>query len=286
MPDPQRLLNTLRQATIAFRNAPGLYGRYLELPSDTEDVLVAGDLHGNLINFKKLLDYADLARRPRRHFVVQEVIHGSALYEAGGDQSHRLVDLVAALKCLHPTRVHYLLGNHELSQWTDQAITKDGMELNQVFRLGVSTAYGENGERIYQAYCELFSALPVAIRLPNGVFLSHSVPGGKRLKDWQLTSLQKDAFSKEDFTLGGAVHALVWGRDVSPETTRRFLEKVKADLLVTGHLPCDEGYMVPNSQQLIVDSKDDAATAVLIPAQRPLSHADLLAGLIKLNQLP
>lgn len=286
MPDPQRLLNTLRQATIAFRNAPGLHGRYLELPSDTEDVLVAGDLHGNLINFKKLLDFADLARRPRRHFVVQEVIHGAALYDAGGDQSHRLVDLVAALKCLHPTRVHYLLGNHELAQWTDQAITKNGADLNHVFRLGVSTAYGESGERIYQAYCDLFSALPVAIRLPNGVFLSHSVPGSKRLQDWHLASLQKDAFCKEDFLLGGAVHSLVWGRDVAADTTRRFLEKVKADLLVSGHLPCEEGYMIPNGQQLIVDSKDEEATAVLIPTQKPLSHANLLAGLIKLNRLP
>lgn len=286
MPDPLRLLNTLRQAAVAFRNAPGLHGRFLELPAETEDVLVAGDLHGHLANFKKLLDFADLARRPRRHFVVQEMIHGATLYDSGGDQSHRLVDLVAALKCLYPTRVHYLLGNHELAQWTDQAITKNGEDLNHLFRLGVSTAYGEYGLRIYQAYCDLFSVLPVAIRLPNRVFLSHSVPGAKRLSNWQLSMLEKESFLKEDFLFGGAVHSLVWGRDVAAETTRRFLEKVDADLLVSGHLPCDDGHHVPNPHQLIIDSKDDEGTAVLIPAQRPLTHADLLAGLIKLKQLP
>ncbi|HMP04080.1 MAG TPA: metallophosphoesterase [Gemmatales bacterium] len=286
MPDPQRLLNTLRQATIAFRNAPGLHGRYLELPPEAEDVVVAGDLHGNLVNFKKLLDYADLARRPRRHFVVQELIHGATLYDEGGDQSHRLVDLVAALKCLHPTRVHYLLGNHELAQWTSQAITKNGADLNHIFMVGISTAYGDFADRIYQAYCDLFSALPVAIRLANRIFLSHSLPGIKRLGDWKLSQIQKEVFLKEDFLLGGAVHSLVWGRDLGADTVQRFLERVDADLLVTGHIPCDDGYQIPNPRQLIIDSKDEYGAAVLIPARAPLEHADLLAGLIRLGQLP
>ena len=59
-------------------------------------VLVAGDLHGHVENFRQLLIRADLANHPRRHFVLQEVLHGPFLYPGGGEKSHQLLDLVAA----------------------------------------------------------------------------------------------------------------------------------------------------------------------------------------------
>ena len=86
-------------AESAAAKQTGRQGRFIEL-QDVDEVLVAGDLHGNLDNFKKLFELADLGQRPRRHFVLQELIHGPFRYpNSGGDQSHRLLDLVAeALK--------------------------------------------------------------------------------------------------------------------------------------------------------------------------------------------
>src|SRR5438128_1385887 len=134
MPDPVRLLNTIKKATDCFRRTPGRTGRLIEL-TDVEDVLIAGDLHGHVGNFRKLLDAADLANHPKRHFVVQELIHGSLpCTEPSVDQSHRLVDLTCATKCLYPKQVHYLLGNHELSQWTDRSIMKNDQNLNSLFQ--------------------------------------------------------------------------------------------------------------------------------------------------------
>src|SRR5262245_39179082 len=165
MPDPTKLLHTLHQAVQAFRNTPGRQGRFIQL-ADVDSVFVVGDLHGHVANFKRVLDLAELAKHPRRHLVLQELIHGSQRYpNDGGDQSHRLLDLLAALKCQYPNRVHMLLGNHELSQWTDHDISKnDDEHLNDLFQLGVRTAYGDKADEIYQAYCELFAALPVGIR--------------------------------------------------------------------------------------------------------------------------
>src|SRR5437773_2092872 len=54
MPDPVRLLRTLRQAEQAFRATPGRRGRLIAL-DDAAEVLVAGDLHGNVENFRLLL---------------------------------------------------------------------------------------------------------------------------------------------------------------------------------------------------------------------------------------
>jgi hypothetical protein len=282
MPEPTRLLPTLHKAIDAFQTTPGRNGRFVQL-TVVSDVFVAGDLHGNIENFKRILDLADLQKHRKRHLVLQELVHGPFRYpKTGGDQSHRLVDLLAALKCQYPARVHCLLGNHELSQWTNRSITKGNEDLNQLFRLGIETAYGGAADEIYAAYLKLFAALPVAIRTPNRVLLSHSLPVASRLDEWELSKLGEDD-SDDAFKLGGSVHCVVWGRDTDQQTAERYLSKVEADLLVTGHIPQDEGFTVPNDRQLILDSKDEMGCACLIPTERPLTHQDLIAGIVRLR---
>ncbi len=284
MPDPVRLHNTILKSVDCFRRTPGRTGRLIEL-ADAEDVLVAGDLHGHVVNYRKLLDFADLPNHPRRHFVVQELIHGRQYYLDGSDQSHRLVDLVAATKCLYPTRFHYLLGNHEMAQWTERAIAKHDKDLNSLFRQGIEHAYGQHGDNIYESYKELFRAIPAAIRLPNRVFLAHTCPGLKRLADWTLRELEKDALRPEDISLGGGLHAAVWGRETTLATVQKYLKIVNADLLVSGHIHCDQGHAVPNPLQLILDCKDENGSACRMHCDLLLTEPELLAGIVKVATL-
>jgi hypothetical protein len=93
MPDPDRLLSTLRKAIQAFRDTPGRRGRSIVL-TEARDVLATGDLHGNVENFRQVLHKADLGNHPGRQLVLQEVIHGPFRYAAGGDKSHQLLDLI------------------------------------------------------------------------------------------------------------------------------------------------------------------------------------------------
>jgi hypothetical protein len=277
MPDPDRLLTTLRRAVQAFRETPGRRGRVVDLVGAGE-VLVAGDLHGNLENFRLLLERADLRGHAGRHFVLQELIHGPYRYPAGGDKSHQLLDLLAALKCQFPRQVHMLLGNHELAQATQRRISKGDEDLNQAFREGLGSAYGPRAADVYAAYQQLFAAIPVALRSPNRVLVSHSLPPASRLADFDPAALGRDESTEADLMPGGSVHMVVWGRDTRPETAAAFLGKMDADLLVTGHIPCDRGFDLPNDRQLIVDSVATPAAYCLFPCDRPLTHADLVAS--------
>jgi hypothetical protein len=281
MPDPNRLLNTLRRSIQAFRDTPGRRGRLVSLEA-AQEVLIAGDLHGNLANFSLLLKRADLAGHPERHLVLQEVIHGPHLYPAGGDKSHQLLDLLAALKGQFPRQVHFLLGNHELAQWVDQEVGKGDAKLNGLFRLGVENAYGSRADEVYAAYLELFSVVPLAMRTPNRVFLSHSLPSAKRLPTFDVTVLERDEPAPADLQPGGSVHSLLWGRDTSADTAKAFLARVDADLLITGHIPCEKGFEAPSERQLILDSLGSPACCCLFPTDHPLSLADLLAGVATL----
>jgi Calcineurin-like phosphoesterase len=275
MPEPDRLLSTLRRAAQACRDTPGRRGRVVTLDG-AADVLVAGDLHGNLENFRQLLHRADLAKNPHRHLVLQELIHGPHRYPEGGDKSHQLVDLVAALKVQYPRQVHYLLGNHELAQWTDRPIGKEDVDLAEQFWLGTYAAYGDRAEEVYLTYLELFGVVPLAVRTVNRVFLSHSLPSAGRLGTFDPAVLERDEADPGDLLPGGSVYSLVWGRDVSAANVAEFVRRVDADLLVTGHIPCDEGFAVPNDRQLILDSLGSPACCCLFPADRPLTHQDLV----------
>ncbi len=275
MPDAGRLLATLHKAEQLFRDTPGRRGRVVFL-EDTPGILIAGDLHGHLGNFRLLLEKADLARHPARHLVLQEVIHGPYYYPAGGDKSHQLLDLVAALKCQFPRQVHFLLGNHELAQLMARRIAKEEVDLNEHFREGVGTAYGAQAPEVYAAYCRLFAAIPVALRTANRIWLSHSLPPGSKLEAFDAAALQRDPTAAEDLMPGGSIHSLLWGRDTRAETAAAFLARVDADLLITGHVPCDNGFAAPNNQQLILDCAGSPAGYCLFPTDRPLTHAELV----------
>jgi len=276
MPDPDKLLRTLHQAVAHFRATPGRRGRVVVL-DPAEDVLVVGDLHGHVENFRVAMQRAELGTHPDRHLVLQEAIHGSFRYPAGGDKSHQLLDLIAALKCQYPRQVHFLLGNHELSQWTHRRIAKnDDEDLNDLFRQGVGTAYAAQAGAVYSAYLELFAAAPVAVRTPNRVFISHSLPSPMSLTPSFLAGLEKEKVGEADWLPGGCIHSIVWDRDIRAATAVAFLRHVDADLLITGHIPSEGGFAVPNDRRIILDAMGSPAGYCLFPCGRPLTHLELV----------
>jgi hypothetical protein len=275
MPDPERILTTLRRAIQHFCDTPGRRGRVVSL-QDASEVFISGDLHGNLENFRRLLTIADLAHNPRRHFVLQEVVHGPFHYPAGGDKSHQLLDLLAALKCQYPRQVHFLLGNHELAQCTQRRIAKGDLDLNQCFREGVGTAYGGRAPEVYAAYLELLGVVPVVLRTPNRILLSHSLPPASKLESFDPSVLERDETTEADVVPGGSVHSVVWGRDTRAETAAAYLAKMNADLLISGHVPCDNGFDTPNDRQLLLDSLGAVACFCLFPTDRPLTLSELV----------
>ena len=208
--------------------------------------------------------------------MLQEVVHGPFQYPQGGDKSHQLLDLIAALKCQFPARVHFLLGNHELAQWQNQRIGKGDVDQNQWFYAGVETAYADQAEKIYAAYLELFDAADLALRTENRVFISHTFPSAKNLPRFDPAVLEQEQIADEEKKLGGVVHSLVWNRDLSQANAEAFLRKVDADWLITGHIPCEQGFMVPNDRQIILDALGTPACYCLFPTDRPVTQQELL----------
>lgn len=283
MPDPEKLNNMLHRVTDAVRQTPGRRGRFVEL-TDADEVIVAGDMHGHIGNFQTVYKAADLAKNPRRHLVLQEVVHGKFHYPNGGDKSHQLLDLFTALKCQFPRQVHLLMGNHELSQWTDRPVMKNDADLNTLFKDGVNNAYGPKwGPEIYAGYMRLFGVLPLALRTTNRIFISHSLPRPKYADRFELKQLEAESFTPADFDVAGPVYELLWGRDVKTEHSRAFLNKVDADWLVSGHIAFDEGYSFPSEHHLIVDCCASPAAYAHLDLKSPLTIDTFRSSLRMIN---
>ncbi|HZW32744.1 MAG TPA: metallophosphoesterase [Isosphaeraceae bacterium] len=276
MPDPHKRLNTIRRAIELTRATPGRAGGIIT-PERVDEVMVVGDLHGNLSAFTEVLRRAALDRHPGRHLILQELIHGKLMYPGdGGDRSHQLLDLFTALKGQYPDRVHLILGNHELSEMTGRVIVKDGETLNEKFRAGITTAYGAGAGEIFQAYKELFAALPLAIRTANRVFVCHTIPDGDSLDALDLDLLAADTWPPEALERHGTIYALTWGRDTAGETADRFAAMVDADWFITGHQPCDEGFRLANHRQIIIDGTNPFPAYCLFPTTKPMTIGSLL----------
>ena len=278
MPDPIKVLATVRRATDLFRRTPGRSGGLIRLDAAAE-VMIVGDLHGNIPAFIKVLDAAALASHPARHLVLQELVHGPRFYpDDAGDRSHQLVDLVCALKCQYPDRVHLILGNHELSELTDRPIAKGGVALNALFKQGLETAYGAMAGEIHAAYLELFAALPLACRTANRVFLCHTIPDPKDVEKLAPEVFAADSWPKDWTCRGGPVYGITWGRCTEADNTEAFAAVVDADLFINGHQPCEEGFRQPSPRQLIIDGTDPYPAYCLFDAQGPVTIESLVAS--------
>lgn len=280
----ENIIAVFAQAAEANRQTPGREGNVIALTPDlAEEVMVTGDLHGHRRNFNLIRRIAALDAFPRRHLLLQEACHGGSGYpHKGGCMSHTVIEDIARLKTRYPERVHFMLGNHELAELADYPIQKNKQMLNVAFRMGLQHMYGEATEKIREAILGFLRSCPLAMRLPTGVFISHSVPDHVDSREFD-----KAIFSREmdplEFYERGEIFRLVWGRDYRPENAQVFAESMGARILINGHEPCSGGFSVPNPTQIILDCCGEKASYVVLPMDVELSQSEIVERIQRLE---
>lgn len=277
------VIATYQQATEANEQTACRQGNVIVITADdADDVMITADLHGHRRNFNSIRKIADLENHPRRHLVLQEVCHGGPTYPAnGGCMSHAMLEDVARLKASFPERVHFLLSNHELAELTDYPIIKSKKMLNLMFRLGLQETYGAAAEKVREAYTAFIRSCPLAVRLPGGVFVCHSLPERMETRNFDRGIFQRP-LDAVDLLEHGDVFDLVWGRDYRPENAQAFAKLVSAKVLIHGHEPCPDGFSVPNDTQIILDCCSEPACYVILPTAGQLDQAEVVQRIQKL----
>ncbi|MDP7035095.1 MAG: metallophosphoesterase [Planctomycetota bacterium] len=279
----RRLISMMERASRCNWQDSCRQGSLIILPQKG-DLLATGDLHGNSRNFDRIVALADLENHPDRHLLLQEVIHQVENLGRSRDMSFLVLEKVANLKTQFPDRVHVMMGNHELSEVQGRTLFKQGRKLNQLFDRGIASHYGAEGAQVKKAYRKFFRSMPLALETPKQIFFCHSIPEMPYTERYDREFFLKD-YRRQMVRKGSKlVEELVWGRDFSQETAGVFADRIGARLVVVGHEPCDEGYLVPNNRTLILDSKDGAGCFLLLKLNRAYTHRGLLRKISRLQK--
>lgn len=273
----EKIVANCDRAAEANRRMPGRQGSTVVLTPDLADeILITGDMHGHRRNFNRIRRIAALDENPRRHLVLQEICHGGPSYPGnGGCMSHTILEDAAELVARFPQQVHLILGNHELAELTDFPIRKNNQLLNLLFRLGLRQMYGSAEDAIREAMIRFLWTCPLAVKLSQGVLVTHSLPESSDFRGFDPAVLLRDLVA-DDGIEGRDVFRLVWGRDYRRENAQAFCNLVEANVLITGHEPCREGFVAPNDLQVILDSCSEKAAYAILPVGVELSHADVM----------
>ncbi|MEK7487521.1 MAG: metallophosphoesterase [Planctomycetota bacterium] len=263
--------NTFKKATEAnfadkYRN-----GNLIELPREG-DLIIAGDIHGNRENYDMIVASAKLKENPKRHLIIQEVVHR---YELGADTSYDILLDLAKLKIQFPDQLHIILGNHELAEYQKKEIYKGGICLNILFDSIMQKHYKEFKDAVRKEVDGFIRSIPLASRTPFKTFMVHSTPNREYMGAVDY-SLFLNNYKEKDIEEFGKVDRILWGRCYDQDLADEFCKKVDAEVLICGHRACSTGFTVPNKTHIILDCKDPFACVIYMKLDRHYTHEELV----------
>jgi len=253
-PSADRVIETFRTATEENQMCPLRRFQTVVLP-ETGELWITGDIHDHRRNFERFIRAADLASHPDRHIILQELIHGDYFDADGAESSWITLYSAAELKCDYPNQVHFLLSNHDLAQIHGEGIMKAGLSVCEAFNKSIKKHFGRDAVKVDIAIKEFFLSLPLAARTHNGLFCCHSLPANGQIQAFDYTVFDRELTGKDYARRTGPAYQLIWGRDIGPEAAARFADAVKADIVITGHQPQDDGFAVNGPRHLIIGSE-------------------------------
>jgi hypothetical protein len=237
-------------------------GNVIHLPP-TGEVFMTGDIHDHRSNFAKLVGLADLKNNPHRHIVLHELIHGDHIDPDGAEDSWKMLLQAAQLKVDFPMQVHFLLANHDLAQIFGEGIMKAGMSVCEAFHKGLKRDFPEKYHFVEAAISDFLLSLPLAIRSESGLLFTHSLPRESEIDEFDYTVFDRELTGADYKRRTGAAYQLIWGRGATEEGAKRFLDRMNARFLITGHQPQETGYLINGDHHLIIAS--DHNQGVFIP---------------------
>lgn len=280
----KEIIDILKQARELNLNDPYRKGNVIYLPNYGQ-VVMTGDLHGYEPNFEKIKKFADLGRYHPRHIILHELIHAPRMATDSEDCSCRLLIDAAIWKIQFPEQVHFILGNHDLAQITGKEILKNNGTSISAFNQWIEKRYQESFQEILEAINEFLLSLPLAVKTPNRIMLSHSLPQDKAIEKFDLTILERN-WKQEDLLAGGSVYEFVWGRKHSLEGLAKLSELFDVKFFIVGHQRQEEGCFLVDKKMIILASDHPLGCFITIDLAKDYSFEELTKNIYSFYQIP
>ncbi len=277
------MIELCQQAAQINRQCPLRRGNVLHLP-ETGRVLFAGDIHGHRRNFERIVSYADLAHHPDTHLVLHEILHGGPEDEFGGCLSFQLYEEALRFQIRFPHQVHLILGNHDTAVINDSDVMKSGKEMNQAMKAAMKRAYGAEYESVMQSLRDYLLSQPLAVRTPNRIWMSHSLPEDRAVDSFDSAIFDRP-ICPEDCRRANNAYLLTWGRRHSQTTLDRFAKALDVDIFLLGHQPQPSGWHRGGSNLIILASDHNHGCIIVFDLDKMWRTDTLIDRLIPLASI-
>jgi len=226
-------------------------GKLVKVPPRGE-VIVVGDIHGDLESLVHILKNSDFVGKTRRGKDPLLVFLGD--YGDRGLYSPEIYYAVLKLKGMFPQKVVLMRGNHEGPN--------DLLAYPHDLPAQLSRKFGEAGAEVYAKLRELFDQLYNAVLVEDRYILLHGGAPSKAstMKDLAYahekhpreTHLEEILWSDpNDFIKGTYPSPRGAGRLFGEDVTEKLLKMLNVKVLIRGHEPSEEGFKTNHNGKIL-----------------------------------
>jgi hypothetical protein len=277
---PQTTIDLLNRGIRANQADKFRRGTLVHLPAEGS-LIVSGDIHGHRRNLERLITYADLGKKPDRHIILQEIIHGGPEDEAGGCLSYQALFAAVRFKLDFPDQVHFVMGNHDTACIVSSEVMKNGKEMNRAMSAAVDRQFGDAGPDVKLAIRQFLFSQPLAVRCANRIWISHSLPHDQYVKQFDPTIFDRE-LRIIDCEKPGSAYLLTWGRRHSQATLNRLAAQLDVDTFVLGHQSQPDGWGQAGDNLLILACDHNHGYILPIDLAKSYTLPDLTQSLLPL----
>jgi len=215
-------------------------------------IVVVGDIHGDLNSLANILRDCQFIKRIGEDEEIHLIFLGD--YGDRGVQSPEVYYVILSLKAEFPNRVILLRGNHEGPP--------DLMAYPHDLPHYLHRKFGVEWKKAYEKLRAIFDKMYNAILIEGEYIMLHGgVPS-------EASSIEDIAYAHEKHPAEPHLEEILWsdpeeeisgtypslrgaGRAFGPDVTKKFLEMVKAKILIRGHEPCNKGYKISHGGKIL-----------------------------------
>ena len=226
-------------------------GKLIELISKGQ-VIVIGDLHGDLDNLTKILADTNFLEEAQTNKQIFLIFLGD--YGDRGIESPEVYYIILKLKEIFPKKVILMRGNHEGPP--------DMLPYPHDLPLLLQKRFPKSSLQIYKLFQKLFDQLYNAVLINNNLILIHGgFPNGiskkqdlanadelhpkEKYLEEMLWSDPTEEFDDLDFSSRGA--GKLFGKNLS----RKMMKILKVKVLIRSHESCPKGYKINHEGRIL-----------------------------------
>ena len=277
------MIDRLKKGIEANHSVALRAGNVINLPASGK-VIITGDLHGHRRNFERVVSFADLKNNPQTFVIFQEILHGGPEDEQGGCLSFELFMDVVSYQLQFPDQVFLVMGNHDTAIIADNDVMKAGKEMNRALKAAMKRCLGDDYEAVTQAMKDYLLSQPIAVRCPNRIWISHSLPADRFVDTFDMTVFDKE-LAPADTLRPEPLYLLTWGRRQSARALEEFARRLDVDAFIVGHQPQDQGWRLVEPNTIILASEHNHGCMITFDLDRRYTVDQLVDSIVPLASI-